>query len=142
MYYRSQGYRYPRDMRIPINYGGNAFTENNSNTEEESSTDSPLSPEHLPDNSIAEAEKEMEEIKEEEEPKETEKTEETADTAAMFKEGKSTRSSLFGNLGANSLFGGRIGSEELLILAIVFLLSDTDSDNDIIWLLVLLLFIK
>ena len=28
MYYRSQGYRYPKNMRIPANYSGNAFSEN------------------------------------------------------------------------------------------------------------------
>ena len=25
MYYRPQGYRYPREMNLPSNYGGNAF---------------------------------------------------------------------------------------------------------------------
>ena len=129
MYYRSQGYRYPKDVRIPINYSGNAFSESNdANINEE------------PDQSIIELQPESESKYE---PRiQHESTESSKDTEEASESSDSTpAASLFNNLGKNSLFS-KIGSEELLILALVFLLSDTDSDNDIIWLLLLLLFIK
>ena len=123
MYYRSQGYRYPKNMRIPINYGGNAFSEAENNEPQENTLEVSNSDEA-----------ETEAIPEES----------GIPTASdnLIEESKSAPASLFGNLGSSSFLGGRIGSEELLILALVFLLSDTDSDSDIIWLLLLLLFIK
>ena len=129
MYYRSQGYRYPKDVRIPINYSGNAFSESNdANTNEE------------PEQSIIELQTESE--SKDESSIQHESTESSKNTEEASESSDSTpAASLFNNLGKNSLFS-KIGSEELLILALVFLLSDTDSDNDIIWLLLLLLFIK
>ena len=124
MYYRSQGYRYPKNMRIPINYGGNAFSNaeitdtveiaSEASTQEDTSTEAMTEIPDIPHESSSDT------------------TDEKAAPAA----------SLFGGIGSSPLFGGRIGSEELLILALVFLLSDTDADSDIIWLLLLLLFIK
>ena len=121
MYYRSQGYRYPKDMHIPINYGGNAF----SDTEQADTAEDTSIKSNADDTSI-------EAIAEISDAKESNTNEEKA----------APTSSLLSSLGSGSLFGGRIGSEELLILALVFLLSDTDADSDIIWLLLLLLFIK
>ena len=129
MYYRSQGYRYPKDVRIPINYSGNAFSE---------SSDANINEE--PEQSIIELQPESE--SKDELSIQHESTESSKDTEEASESSNSTpAASLFNNLGKNSLFS-KIGSEELLILALVFLLSDTDSDNDIIWLLLLLLFIK
>lgn len=131
MYYRSQGYRYPQNMRIPINYGGNAFSENEA-PEKEKSSDG----ENIPD--------EATEITNEESVKVTESLELSShDELSAPKKAKSDAAptSLFSGFGSKS-FLSRIGSEELLILALVFLLSDSDNDNDIIWLLLLLLFVK
>ena len=134
MYYRSQGYRYPRGVQIPVNYGGNAFLEKENSAEEESFAEK----ENDTEEAFTEKENEPSTVsddygKSEESTKDTEETEQKSEAAPT---------SLFQSLTSKSLFGGRIGSEELLILALVFLLSDTDSDNDIIWLLLLLLFIK
>ena len=131
MYYRSQGYRYPQNMRIPINYGGNAFSEDDT-PEKEKSSDG----ENTPDEAI--------EITNEESVKVTESLELPLNNELSApKEAKSddAPASLFNSFGSKS-FLSRIGSEELLILALVFLLSDSDNDNDIIWLLLLLLFVK
>ena len=121
MYYRPQGYRYPRDMSIPPNYGGSVFSDTaESNGENsESQTIANTSPE------IIEIPIENEEVAQKEEP--------AKDTEAK-------PASLLGNLRLNSLFNGRIGSEELLILALILLLSDSNGNDDLIILLVLLLF--
>ena len=123
MYYRSQGYRYPRDMRIPINYSGNAFSESNQDKENESdaSSEDIIAPQDSP--TIEQSQDESASIRLEEMPLPSE-------------EPKATPASLLGGA------FGKIGTEELLLLALVFLLSDNDSESDIIWLLLLLLFIK
>lgn len=123
MYYRSQGYRYPRDMRIPINYSGNAFSESNQDKEKEPDADSEdiIAPQAPP--TAEPSQDESASINFEEKP-------------LPSKEPKTTPASLLGGA------FGKIGTEELLILALVFLLSDNDSESDIIWLLLLLLFIK
>ena len=130
MYYRSQGYRYGRDMRIPINYGGNAFTTEDTNRDEQIITINSNQEDDIESsnaNPALNTEKEAE-------PK-------IVNESNSSEEQKTTPTSIFKSLGSTSLFG-RIGSEELLIIALIFLLSDTDSENDIIWLLLLLLFIK
>ena len=123
MYYRSQGYRYPRDMRIPINYSGNAFSESNQDKENESdaSSEDIIAPQDSP--TVEQSQDESASIRLEEMPLPSE-------------EPKATPASLLGGA------FGKIGTEELLLLALVFLLSDNDSESDIIWLLLLLLFIK
>ena len=130
MYYRSQGYRYPRDVRIPINYSGNAFSEQEDNSTKNIETQS------IPED--AETENQSTKATDIDSEENTDKLSNTSPNESEAKE----VSSLFHNSNQSSIFGGKIGSEELLILAIVFLLSDTDSGNDIIWLLLLLLFIK
>ena len=128
MYYRSQGYRYPKNMRIPINYGGNAFSNTESATEDKENEEvsAPLA-----DSQIRDAQN-----TDYQESSPTFLEENTVNNSTS-----KAPASILKGFANNSLFGGRIGSEELLILALVFLLSDTD-DNDIIWLLLLLLFIK
>lgn len=44
--------------------------------------------------------------------------------------------------GLGSLLGGKIGGEELLILALIWLLADTENGNEVVWLLLLLLFVR
>lgn len=46
------------------------------------------------------------------------------------------------NKGIGSILGGKIGGEELLLLALIWLLADTDNGNEVVWLLLLLLFVK
>ena len=112
-YYRSQGYRYPQEIRIPSNYGGSAF----------SSEEAPSRPE----NNVIEAVAEETELQSEEQ---------------EVKSSKDAPASLFKGFNPSSLLGGRIGTEELLILAVILLIADSDGSGDIIWLLLLLLFIK
>lgn len=112
-YYRSQGYRYPQEIRIPSNYGGNAF----------SSEDAPTEPENNVIETTAEEPEPQIEAQEE-------------------KPSTDTPTSLFKGFNPSSIFGGKIGTEELLILAVILLISDNDGSSDIIWLLLLLLFVK
>ena len=44
--------------------------------------------------------------------------------------------------GFSSLLGGRVGGEELLLLALIWLLADTEGGNEVVWILLLLLFVK
>lgn len=128
-YYRSQGYRYPRDMRIPINYSGSAFSEQDSNTNEILENEADRNEASVSPQSVTDTSDEITETS-------------VDDFSASPEEAPSAPTSILHTLSSGSFLGGRIGSEELLILALVFLLSDTDADNDIIWLLLLLLFIK
>ena len=113
MYVRPQNFKYPSGMHIPENYSGNTFREPIVETDQ--------------------AEKEIaEEIVKEPE----QKTDATATSALLTpKEGFGLRiGSLFGDKG--------IGSEELLILALILLLADSEDGQDLILFLALLLFIK
>ncbi|MBO7303286.1 MAG: hypothetical protein J6U68_03775 [Clostridia bacterium] len=55
---------------------------------------------------------------------------------------KDAPASLFKSLSPPSLLGGKIGTEELLILAVILIISDSEGSGDIIWILLLLLFVK
>ena len=113
MYSRTPNYRYPGGMRLPDNYGGNTFREQA---------------------------KEIGEARCEEDTQKKEESDEQLDnvqpTAILPKAGFKLR--------LGSLFGGNkgIGSEELLILALVLLLADTEGNDDLILFLILLFFIK
>ncbi len=116
MYYRQQGYR-QSNMNVPPNYGGNAFFDKADKiTEEQDASNEALTEESH--------------ITQESTPKEipTQFTQEPAEEVGLFKK--------------NSFLGGKIGSEELLLLAVIFLISDSEGSDDILWLLILLLFIK
>lgn len=133
MYYRSQGYRYPRDMRIPINYSGNAFTSSSAESEE-----SLIIEQKDSNNSTDSAAYDSTTIEQAENLEETPSADEES---PIIDEPKASKASILGSLTSSSIFS-KIGGEELLILALVFLLSDNDTENDIIWLLLILLFIK
>lgn len=117
MYYRPQGYRYSQGMKLPSNYGGSAFQSNEIYSDEEQKE------EKAPPSSL-----------------ETQEAQANPDEEKSEKREKPA--SLLSGLHQGSLFGGRIGSEELLIIALIFLLSDAEGSDDVIWLLLLLLFIK
>ena len=121
MYARPSGYRYPNQpLRVPDNYGGNAFRENKESAE--------------PDEAVRqEAEASAEVVPHEE----LRAPEQAKEASLLSKRG-------FG-LRLGSLFGknGSIGTEELLILALILLLADgSDGFDDLILFLVLLFFIK
>lgn len=122
MYYRPQGYRYPREMNLPSNYGGNAFQKIEPYPDEKDEEESAAR------ELDAEVERKESEIESNKASEASEKSEKPV--------------SLLGGIKQGSFLGGRIGSEELLIIAIIFLLSDADGSDDIVWLLLLLLFIK
>lgn len=112
MYVRPQGFRYPEGVRLPNNYGGNTFRE--------------VAPEEEVSEVSAEAPAAQAETPSEQKSSETE-------TAALLTK-KDSPSSLFGFKG--------IGSEELLIFALILLLSDSEIGDDLILFLILLFFIK
>ncbi len=113
MYVRPQNYRYPEGVRLPKNYSGNTFRE-------------PLPAEE--EAPVTEAEEKTQEAAAEVSSQSTE------DTAALLTPKSSPLSSLFGGKG--------IGSEELLIFALILLLSDSEINDDLILFLILLFFIK
>ena len=116
MYVRPQNYRYPEGVRLPKNYSGNTFRE--PLPEEEPAPDSPKESLAGQDEAVS---------------KSAESTS-SEDTAALLTQKSSPLSSLFGGKG--------IGSEELLIFALILLLSDSEMGNDLILFLILLFFIK
>lgn len=121
MYVRPQGYRYSHAVRLPENYSGSAFREereNESTTEETGVTDNSF------DTGV----------------ENSEENEKDGKTVALLPRTEEVphRPSLFSKSG--------IGSEELLILALIFLLSDGkgsgEGGDELILLLALLLFIR
>ena len=121
MYARPSGYRYPNQpLRVPDNYGGNAFRETKDNTEN--------------DQAAKQEEAASAEVVINEEASQGEKAQEAS---LLSRRGFGLRlSSLFGK-------NGGIGTEELLILALILLLADGgDGFDDLILFLVLLFFIK
>ena len=141
MYTRSPQGRFPRDLRVPRNYAGNAFraplSEQDKNPifiDEESNEydiqDQQISSQEKQDDSIEET---SVDIKNE---PQTEKSE--AKQAGLFSLPKF-------DLGLGKLFskgGLNIGFEELLILGLILLIASEGKGDDLILLLILLLFIQ
>ena len=109
--------RSSRGLRIPSNYSGNAFF-----------TD------------VEERQAEPEPADARDEPEKSASADEQAVTASAQTKGNAVPS------GISQLFGkgssGGIGFEELLILGLVFLISQNDTKDDLAFLLLLLLFIR
>ncbi len=110
--------RYPKDLSIPGNYSGNAFRK------------SPL----------------VEDLPKEEPAYQAEYTKEDMSSEAPDgnKKEEAAPVSVSPLLG-NSLFrrgGGGLGLEELLILGLVFIISQNDTKDDLAFLLMMLLFIQ
>ena len=126
MYVRPPNYRYPNSVRVPDNYAGNAFRPQ--------SEPAPTPPDE-PKEELAAADEVVEPMLEaKSEPAKKDEVE------ASLLEPRGFRlrlGSLFGK-------GGSIGTEELLILALILLLADSESDSfdDIILFLALLFFIR
>lgn len=132
---------YPQTIKVPQNYSGNAFGDDFIRESED----------HIPDDrehlevsgeELALAEEEIIETIEESnrESDNTEKQKESEECSAVPK-----KRSLFGNAGfgfdLGKLFGG-IGFEELLIIGLIFLIAQSEGDEDMILLLILLFFIN
>lgn len=120
MYSRPQNYRYTGNVNLPQNYSGNAFLKNADNTDE-SAEDTP----HIDSN-----DENKDEINAEKAEPDSQET-----ISLLPKNGLKLRSS--------SLFGNKkgFGSEELLIIAIILLLFDSDENDDLFLFLIFLLFI-
>jgi hypothetical protein len=116
MYVRPQGYRYPEGVRLPRNYGGSAFSEQSR----------------------------AEELTETEEASVTNEKNTDAPISASATEGESAEALLCreDKRGSSSLGIRGLGSEELLLFALILLLSDSDIGDDLILFLILLFFIK
>lgn len=116
MYARPSGYRYPSPtLRVPDNYSGNAFRDKEQKQEVSEEASQEAESVNMP----------------------MEKTEAASEASLLSKRGFGLRlGSLFGK-------GGSIGTEELLILALILLLADgADGFDDLILFLVILFFIK
>ena len=114
MYVRPQGYRYPEGVRLPKNYGGCAFSERS-----EINEDTAAAPN-------------------------AEVTDPAVEHTASPKENDSTEALLPREERKYSPPSGirSIGSEELLLFALILLLSDSDIGDDLVLFLILLFFIK
>lgn len=116
MYVRPQNHRYPSGIRLPENYSGSAFRE----------------------------------LSQGEEAQNAEDLTETEITASLDGEEQNTEAPALLPTMKNSsephpsplLRGHGIGSEELLILALILLLADNAKDDELILFLALLFFIK
>ena len=120
MYTRSHG-RFPRGMRVPENYSGNAFRVEpvESSVEDMSQNE----------NGVTAREQENAEAKRKEE-----------DTPAGL---SLPRPRLFsGGLLSRLTGGGGIGLEELLLVGLILLLSEDGGNDDLVLLLILLLLVS
>lgn len=138
MYTRSPQGRFPRDMRVPRNYAGNAFRPPLS----EQDRGEPIFIENTDDaENLSTAEEQKNSLEEQSnESKEAEKKDEKKDAkqAGLFSFPKF-------DLGLSKLFsrgGINIGFEELLILGLILLIASEGKGDDLILLLILLLFIQ
>lgn len=138
MYTRSPQGRFPRDMRVPKNYAGNAFRPPLSEQER----GEPIFIENTDDaENLSTAEEQKNSLeKQSNESKEAEKKDEKKDAkqAGLFSFPKF-------DLGLSKLFsrgGINIGFEELLILGLILLIASEGKGDDLILLLILLLFIQ
>ena len=119
MYSRQPMGRFPKGMRVPENYSGNAFAQR---------------PNNFP-----------EEPPEEKEERESEPLPVSADIASSQPKGEysaEVRPSFRLDLGRFFSGSRGFGTEEFLILALILLLAGNDSSDDTLIFLILLLFIR
>ena len=127
MYSRYPNYRFSGAMRVPENYSGNVFKPSESvDVSEESDTESTfdeVEAKGAEEASLPAMSTEAENLERETKPA-----------------SKGFKLPAF-NFDIRSLFSGKFGIEELLIIGLILLISKNDTDDDIILLLALLLFI-
>lgn len=142
MYTRSPQGRFPRDLRVPKNYAGNAF----SATLHEKESQNPL----FIDENISEYIPDEQEISKSETQaplRAEENTDEKSEENSEKSEAKETGLFSFPkfDIGLGKLFsrgGINIGFEEILILGLILLIANERKGDDLILLLILLLFIQ
>lgn len=126
MYARYPNYRFGGGIKIPENYSGNAFSA------------SPTDPDVPPDL----ANTELQEVSEDIPVVTVDKNEENTETSIFRGGDKRRRASPFGfRFDLGRLFSGGFGFEELLILAIILLVSQNEAQDDLILFLAILLFV-
>ena len=127
MYSRPPSNRFPRGMRVPENYSGNAFSPANSIEKEEAEENE----RSFNDISDADIERELDE---------------QSIPASVTDKGKSAlpspSPSFRFDLGRFFPTNRSFGMEEFLIIALILLLAQNDTDDDTLIFLILLLFIK
>ena len=138
MYSRSGQGRFPRDLRVPKNYAGNAFRPPLSENERQK-------PIFIEESLEAPETDAQEPLKEEEQVAAV--SAETTDSKGENTEAK--QAGLFSfpkfDIGLGKLFsrgGINIGFEELLLLGLILLIASEGKGDDLILLLILLLFIQ
>ena len=127
---------YSRDFVLPENYSGNAFRE-------DSADDVKVDAES---ESVIESLVENDEGAEEPFERAEDVSEESVNTMGkcdipLHNQRKPFSSKLGFGFNVGKLFGGSFGVEELLLIGLILLISQNDNNEDIIALLVLLLFI-
>lgn len=145
MYTRSPQGRFPRDMRVPRNYAGNAFRPPLS----EQDRGEPIFIENTDDAENLSTAEEQKESSEELKSTTSEKAPENKNTEKKEEKQTSKQTGLFSfpkfDLGLSKFFsrgGINIGFEELLILGLILLIASEGKGDDLILLLILLLFIQ
>ena len=127
MYTRYPNYRFGSRVRLPENYSGNAFSAGGEALESVS-VDSDVSDDNTADTVPSDnSEKNNGDI--------------DKDVAVIGGEEKKIKLPSF-KLEVGKLFSGGLGFEELLIIALILLISGGDNDDGTILWLVLLLFIR
>lgn len=134
---RRTGYdRYPESFAVPENYSGNAFRGGVAD-DIELNADSETA-ESLSENSAENIEEAFESADQEE--IESVETMAKGDSKLHFSK-KPFASKLGFGFNASRLFGSSFGVEELLLIGLILLISQSENNEDVIALLVLLLFI-
>jgi hypothetical protein len=134
---------YPQAIKVPRNYSGNAFGEDFIRESEE----------HIHDIGVH-IEEEIEDAAFQEEKNEEQREEQNAETNSDELENKNEseecsaapkKRSPLGNIGFGLDLGklfGNFGIEELLIIGLIFLIAQSEGNEDMIFLLILLFFIN
>lgn len=143
MYTRSGQGRFPRDLRVPKNYAGNAFRPPLSEKDQAE----PIFIDESFEKPVAEKQASPSEETQETLVKETTDSSEAHDKAEEKSEAKQTGLFSFPkfDIGLGKLFshgGINIGFEELLLLGLILLIASEGKGDDLILLLILLLFIQ
>ena len=123
MYSRPPSNRFPRGMRVPENYSGNAFSSATSAEKDEAEENERL----LNDIDGADIDRELDE---------------QSIPASVTDKGRPPSPSFKLDLGRFFPTNRSFGMDEFLIIALIHLLAQNDTDDDTLIFLILLLFIK
>ncbi len=124
MYTRYPNYRFGSRVKLPENYSGSAFSQNGALLEDD-----------------AEKVVETEAVETEENELNEKKIPEDTEVSRVLPTQKKPKAPSFG-LDALRIFSRGIGFEELLLVALIILVSQGEGDDELILLLALLLFVR